>query len=217
MFLAFPGPVARSSPSVADGYLRPGPGVLRNDRGQVIDDWPDDKPIPHGWSISRRLTALDSAAGVVAGGAAMSTEEVFECLPRGLQRKRHQVETDLSRPSDPFERGQALRLAEVLVRECLNIADLAEQGAHIPWDSQTSDPGLLARAARAAADYVRGFSDSALRMGGARSAPNGVGAAGDRAIGGSSSFGGASISARDGADSAHEQMKRDISDAWRLR
>ena len=161
----------------------------KTQHGRVVDDWPDGEPVPHGWSISRRLTALDSAAGVVSGGAALSTEEVFECLPRGLQRRRFQVETDLSRPGgDAFERGQALRLAEVLVRELLNIADLAEQSAHVPWDAGTSDPGVLARAARAAADYIRGFSDSALRMGGARSAPNGIGAAGDRALGDSSSL-----------------------------
>ena len=199
MITSFPsGPASRSLPSVADGYLRPGPGVLKDQHGRVVDDWPYGEPVPHGWSISRRLTALDSAAGVVSGGAALSTEEVFECLPRGLQRRRFQVETDLSRPGDAFERRQALRLAETLVRELLNIADIAEQGAHVPWDAGTSDPGVLARAARAAADYVRGFSDSALRMGGARSAPNGVGAAGDRAIGDSSSFGGAPISDRDG-------------------
>jgi hypothetical protein len=156
--------------------------VLRNERGEVVDSWPDDKPVPHGWMISRRLTALDSAAGVVSGGAALSVEDVFEALPRGLQRRRFQVETDLSRPGDAFERSQALRLAEVLVRELLNIADLAEQGAHVPWDAGTSDPGVLARAARAAADYVRGFSDSALRMGGARSAPNGAGDRANRSV-----------------------------------
>ena len=217
MFTSFLGPV-RSSPPVADSFLRPGPGVLKDEHGRVVDDWPDGRAGPAWLGVSRRLTALDSAAGVVSGGAALSTEEVFECLPRGLQRRRFQVETDLSRPGgDAFERGQALRLAEMLVRELLNIADLAEQGAHVPWDAGTSDPGVLARAARAAADYVRGFSDSALRMGGARSAPNGIGAAGDRAIGDSSSFGGAPVSDRDAAAGAHEQMKRDISDAWRRR
>ena len=70
----------------------------------------------------------------------------------------HQVETDIAHASDAFERGQALRLCETLIRECLNIADMAEKG-HIPWDAGVSDPGVLAQAARAAADYFRGFSE----------------------------------------------------------
>ena len=111
-------------------------------------------------------------------------EETFLALPRSIQRKRHMVETDLAHASDAFTRGQALRLAETLVRELLGIADLAEKGAHVPWDAGVSDPGILAQAARAAADYLRGFSNSALRMmGPAASAPNGAGAAGDRRLG----------------------------------
>ena len=79
--------------------------------------------------------------------------------------------------ADAFERGQALRFAETLIRECLNIADMADQG-HIPWDAGVADQGLLAQAARSAADYLRGYMDVAMRsMGGARAvtAPNGVG------------------------------------------
>jgi hypothetical protein len=132
MFLAFPGPAAPSSPSaVFDGHPLPGRGVLRNERGEIVDGWPDDEPIPHGWMVSRRLTALDSAAGI-PGGAALNLEETFLALPRSIQRKRHMVETDLAHASDAFTRGQALRLCETLVRELLGIADLAEKGAHVP-------------------------------------------------------------------------------------
>ena len=49
-----------------------------------------------------------------------------------------QVEVDIANASDAFERGQALRLAETLIRECLNIADMADQG-HIPWDAGVAD------------------------------------------------------------------------------
>jgi len=106
--------------------------------------------------------------------------------------------------SDAFERGAALRLCEVTIRECLNIADLAEKSGSVPWDAGTSDPGILAQAARSAADYLRGFSDRGLRMGGPPAATNGVGAAGDRAV-----------TDRDLAFDAHEQMKRSIGDALR--
>ena len=182
---------------------------------------------------------------------------MFLTLPRGIQRRRHQIEVDILSASDAFERGEALRLAEVTFRELLNIADLAEKGGSVPWDAGVSDPGILAPAARAAADYLRGFSDSALRMMGTSpaAASNGVGAAGDRAIGdsasvsdrqtaafdahqamrrsygdalrgavsapaaapawGGGSFGGAPISDEDAAASAHAEMKRSISDAWR--
>src|SRR5829696_6594404 len=147
---------------------------------------------------------LDSAAGVAGGGAALNLEDVFEALPRGIQRRRHQVETDIVHASDAFERGAALRLCEVTIRELLNIADLAEKSGSVPWDAGVSDPGILAQAARSAADYLRGFSDRGLRMGGPPAATNGVGAAGDRAV-----------TDRDLAFEAHEQMKRSIGDALR--
>ena len=55
-----------------------------------------------------------------------------------------------------------------MIRECLNIADMADEG-HIPWDAGVSDQGVLAQAARAAADYLRGYMDVAMRsMAGAR-------------------------------------------------
>jgi len=190
---------------VFDGHPLPGRGVLRNERGEVVDGWPDDKPLPHGWMVSRRLTALDSAAGA-AGGAAMNLENVFEALPRGLQRKRIQIDVDIANASDAFERGAALRLAEVLVRECLNIADMADQG-HIPWDAGVADQGVLAQAARSAADYLRGYMDVAQRaMAGARpvTAPNGLAAAGGRAV-----------SDQDRAFDAHSRMVSDIGSAWR--
>ena len=193
-----------SSPSaVFDGHPLPGRGVLRDQNGNVVDDWPDDKPIPHGWMVSRRLTAMDSAAGVL-GGAALNLEDVFLALPRGIQRRRHQIEVDILSASDAFERGAALRLAEVTIRELLNIADLAEKGGSVPWDAGVSDPGILAPAARAAADYLRGFSDSALRMMGTSPAAssNGVGAAGDRAIGDSASVSDRQTAAFD----AHQAM-----------
>ncbi len=215
MLTSFPDGPRSSSPSavVFDGHPLPGRGVLRNERGEIVDGWPDDQPIPtDGWS-RRRLTALDSAAGVAGGGAALNLEDVFEALPRGIQCRRYQVETDIVHASDAFERGAALRLAEVTIRELLNIADLAEKSGSVPWDAGVSDPGILAQAARAAADYLRGFSDSALRMMGTSPAAssNGVGAAGDRAIGDS-----ASVSDRQtAAFNAHEAMKRSIGDALR--
>ena len=127
-------------------------GIVLNERGEPVLHWPD--VIPDGWSVSRRIVAmdaagmLDSAAGA-AGGAAMNLEDVFEALPRGLQRKRMQVEVDISNAADAFQRGQALRLAETLIRECLNIADMADEG-HIPWDAGVADQGVLAQAARSA-------------------------------------------------------------------
>ena len=117
-----------------------------------------------------------------------------------------QVEVDIANASDAFERGQALRLAETLIRECQNIADMADQG-HIPWDAGVADQGILAQAARSAADYLRGYMDVAMRsMGGARAvtAPNGVAAAGDRAV-----------SDQDLAFDAHSRMVADIGSAWR--
>ena len=206
-FPDFPGGPRSSSPPVQaiddDSHRRRRTaGIVLNERGEPVLHWPD--VIPDGWSVCRRITAmdaagmLDSAAGA-AGGAAMNLEDVFEALPRGLQRKRMQVEVDISNAADAFQRGQALRLAETLIRECLNIADMADQG-HIPWDAGVADQGVLAQAARSAADYLRGYMDVATRsMGGARAAtaPNGAAAAGDRAV-----------SDQDRAYDAHEAMKR---------
>jgi hypothetical protein len=184
-------------------------GVVLNERGEPVLHWPD--VLPDGWSVSRRITAmdaagvLDSAAGA-AGGAAMNLEDVFLALPRGLQRRRIQVEVDISNAADAFQRGQALRLAETLIRECQNIADMADQG-HIPWDAGVADQGVLAQAARSAADYLRGYMNVAMRsMAGARpvTAPNGLAAAGDRAV-----------SDQDRAFDAHQAMKRSYGDALR--
>src|SRR5215218_7543138 len=173
--------------AVDDSHRRRRMGsVVLNERGEEVLHWPD--VIPDGWSISRRIVAmdgagmLDSAAGA-AGGAALNLEDVFEALPRGLQRKRMQVEVDITNAADAFQRGQALRLAEVLIRECLNIADMADQG-HVPWDAGVADQGVLAQAARSAADYLRGYMNVAMKsMAGVRAAtaPNGLAAAGDRA------------------------------------
>ena len=213
MFTSFPdGPRSSSPPvqAVDDSHRRRRMGsVVLNERGEEVLHWPD--VIPDGWSISRRIVAMDgagvidSAAGA-AGDAAMNLEDVFEALPRGIQRRRHMVEVDISNAADAFERGQALRLAETLIRECLNIADMADEG-HIPWDSGVADQGLLAQAARSAADYLRGYMDVAMRsMAGARpvTAPNGLAAAGDRAV-----------SDQDRAFDAHQAMKRSYGDALR--
>jgi hypothetical protein len=212
MFTSFPGPASRPSPStIAFDGPRPGPGILRDALGNIVDDRPDDQPIPHGWMISRRLTALD--ADVTFGpSTGMDVESAFECLPRGLQRRRHMVEVDLAHSSDNFTRAQAMRLCEVLVREIQSLGDLAAAG-HVPWDSGTPDAATLQAACKSARDYLAGYADSALRMMGRSpaSASNGVGAAGDRA------FGGASVSDEDRAAAAHAEMRRSISDGWRSR
>jgi hypothetical protein len=196
--------------AVDDSHRRRRMGsVVLNTFGEEVPNPPD--VIPDGWSISRRIVAMDGAgmtdsAVGAAGGAAMNLEDVFEALPRGLQRKRIQVEVDIANASDAFERGQALRLAETLIRECQNIADMADQG-HIPWDAGVADQGVLAQAARSAADYLRGYMNVTMRsMGGARAvtAPNGAAAAGDRAV-----------SDQDRAFDAHQAMKRSYGDALR--
>ena len=161
MLTSFPdGPRSSAPPvqAVDDSHRRRRMGsVVLNERGQEVLHWPD--VIPDGWSVSRRIVAmdgagmLDSAVGA-AGGAAMNLEDVFEALPRGLQRKRMQVEVDIANASDAFERVAALRLAETLIRECQNIADMADEG-HIPWDAGVADQGILAQAARSAADLRR--------------------------------------------------------------
>jgi hypothetical protein len=222
VFTSFPdGPRSSSPSAVAFDDVNPRRrrrgGIVLNEHGEVVPNPPDE--IPSGWTVTTRIVAkdsagmLDSAAGVVAGGAALSLADVFEALPRGLQRRRFQVETDIVHASDAFERGAALRLCEVTIRECLNIADLAEKSGSVPWDPGVSDPGILAQAARAAADYLRGFSDSSLRMMGTSPAAssNGVGAAGDRAIGDSASVSDRQTAAFD----AHQAMKRSYGDALR--
>ena len=99
-----------------------------------------------------------------------------------------------------------MRLAETLIRECLNIADMADEG-HIPWDAGVRRSGCSGPGGAGAADYLRGYMNVAMRsMGGARpvTAPNGLAAAGDRAV-----------SDRDLAFEAHGQMRRSIGDALR--
>ena len=93
VFTSFPDGPRSSSPSavVFDDSHRPGHGVQRmNERGEIVAAWPDE-PIPDGWSVSRRLTAMDGRGarqcGRCAGGAAMNLEDVFEALPRGIQSR----------------------------------------------------------------------------------------------------------------------------------
>ncbi len=268
MFTSFPDFPRSSSPpvqAVDDSHRRRRTaGIVLNERGEPVLHWPD--VIPDGWSVSRRITAMD-AAGMLdsaAGGSGRRSAVPRGCFSGAAEGSAARSATwsrpTLRMPPTLSARGQALRLCEVTIRECLNIADLAEKGGSVPWDAGVADPGLLAQAARAAADYLRGFSDSALRMMGTSPAAssNGVGAAGDRAVGdgasvsdrqtaaydahramkasygdalrsaasapavssasawgGGSSFGGAAVSDEDRAASAHAEMKRSISDAWR--
>ncbi len=75
MITSFPsGPPA----SVLDS-LRPGPGMLLDATGAIVHDWPEGRPIPDGWRVSRRLTMLDSAAGIsdAAAAAPLSIDEAF--------------------------------------------------------------------------------------------------------------------------------------------
>ena len=209
MFTSFPGPDAPSSqPTQALDDVSPRRrigGVVLNEHGEVVPHWPDDRPLPDRWSISRRLVAMDADV-TFAPSTGMDVESAFECLPRGLQRRRHMVETDLTNSNDHFTRAQAMTLCEVLAREIQNVGDLAAAG-HVPWDSQTADAATLQAACKSARDYLAGFSDSARRMmgGSPAAASNGVGAAGDRA----------SVSDADAAYDAHSRMVADIGSAWR--
>ena len=85
----------------------------------------------------------------------------------------HQVEVDLAHASDAFERGQALRLCEMLFRELLNIGDLAAAGAFLGILA-CADPASL-QAACSGGGLSGGLCNFALRMmGPAASASNGV-------------------------------------------
>jgi len=100
MITSFPGPVARSSPSAVvfdddNPRRRRRGGIVLNEHGEEVPNPPD--VIPSGWSVTTRIVAKDSAgmlasaAGVAGGGAALNLEDVFEALPRGIQRRRYQV------------------------------------------------------------------------------------------------------------------------------
>ena len=112
-FPDFPGGPRSSSPMQTlddDSHRRRRTaGIVLNERGEPVLHWPD--VIPDGWSVSRRITAmdaagmLDSAAGA-AGGAAMNLEDVFRGVAARLQREAHQVEVDIANASDAFERGR---------------------------------------------------------------------------------------------------------------
>ncbi len=130
MFLAFPGPAASLPTQALDDVSPRRPlrgGIVLNERGEEVTHWPDDRPLPDRWSISRRLVAMDADV-TFAPSTGMDVESAFECLPRGLQRRRHQIEVDLAYSTDPFERAQAMRLTEVLCRELQNLGDLAAAG-----------------------------------------------------------------------------------------
>ena len=85
-------------------------GVVLNERGEPVLHWPD--VIPDGWSVSRRITAmdaagvLDSAAGA-AGGAALNLEDVFLALPRGSAASQRIRSRSTSRtPPTPSSAGR---------------------------------------------------------------------------------------------------------------
>ena len=145
-------------------------GVVLNERGEPVLHWPD--VIPDGWSVSRRITAmdaagmLDSAAGVAGGCGA----EPRGCFSGAAARHPASQASGRDRHRERLRRLRArggFAVGETTIRECLNIADMAEKSGSVPWDAGVGDQGILAQAARAAADYLRGFSDSALRMMGA--------------------------------------------------
>ena len=205
MITSFPsGPPA----SVLDS-LRPGPGMLLDATGAVVHDWPEGRPIPDGWRVSRRLTMLDSAAGIsdAAAAAPLSIDEAFshfaaEVHDRAVAARGRAQRRELWRR---LHQGSKLNYLRQLVAELEGIADSSKP---VPWDAHSDyGPALVRQAAKSASDYLRGWGRASLRNLAASVVPNG----------GSSAFGDRAVSDEDAAAGAHEQMKRDISDAWRRR
>jgi hypothetical protein len=204
-FPSAPGPQA----SVLDS-LRPGPGVLLDENGTIVHDWPAGREIPDGWRVSRRLTALDSAAGIsdAAAAAPLSIDESFALLPRRFTTGRWRLEGELSGESvgDDFTKVQSLNYLRQLCSELEGIADASRP---LPWDANSDyGPEIVRRAAKSASDYLRGWGRASLRNLAASVVPNG----------GASAFGDRAAADRDphtAAYDAHAEMKRSISDAWR--
>ncbi len=120
---------------------------------------------------------------------------------------RWRLEGELNGESsgDDFTKVQCLNYLRQLVAELEGIADSSKP---VPWDANSDySPALVRQAAKSASDYLRGWGRASLRNLAASVVPNG----------GSSAFGDRAVSDEDAAAGAHEQMKRDISDAWRRR
>ena len=159
MFTSFPGPASRSSPStIAFDGPRPGPGILRDALGNVVDDWPDDQPIPDGWRITRSVALIDHAtvSSDAAAAAPLSIDEAFAILPRRFTSGRYRLEGELSsEDGDNFSRIQALNHLRLLVRE---LEGLCDPGRPLPWDANSNDATLVRSAANACASYLRGWA-----------------------------------------------------------
>ena len=208
MITSFPsGPPA----SVLDS-LRPGPGMLLDENGAVVHDWPEGRPVPDGWRVSRRLTMVDSAAGIsdadAAAAAPLSIDEAFSILPRRFMTGRWRLEGELNGEStgDDFTKVQSLNYLRQL---CAELEGIADSSRPVPWDVHSDySPATVRKAAKSASDYLRGWGNASLKNLAASVVPNG----------GSSAFGDRAVADRDphtAAYDAHSRMVSDIGDAWR--